>query len=733
MSIGRDDFNHSMEKIKLSEKIEDLFELISSAPQYKFSDEQLHLFNLAIVTKYPFFLEIIPTAKRHKDICLVAIEQMPTLRYLIPPELYFNDETIRDAIVSRIGTDLFYVPEQMRNLKICVAAVNQTPSALAYVPEKLVDHDEFKKVLDICYNTIPEYPQALSWLPISKRSFDLCHAAVLKDYRAIIYVPDALLDRAEFKQAIENWRLDIMANVENIKFTPVKLLTQDICNAAVVANIGFMPFVPKAFLLDVCVLLMAKHNYSKRSLLTYFNHITKDESIKLDYLEHAKNNPSIFKLLNEEDKIFVVDTLGAEHFLQDDYANIPLLPQSCITDTMLTSMLRNIVHVVVTEREIATSAEELNDTFNVYANSPARKGKTIHVDTPNLQNLLTNLKKYQEKGAELNIVLLDHANSDSVSLAGINVNEMTDLLARNDNVTKVTLLGCNTVKAKQLDIEKVMESQYQAALKAPAPKSYSAVILSYDLPTEDQYAKFFDKMSTDKNKHPAETLYIFVYGSFTQSPCVIALKKDLNGSVTGQRYDQTDESMQQLGKVVGNKKASKNQRIIYYRGGNSTDNLTPDESIKVADIVNSQHPRFSKGHPQYKEDKKMFPFMAGVALQAPEEDKILPSLLKRLADAIKNNSDIQRDIAIKGYTKEVHVDKIERQMKVHDTHLYTPKYEELRFRFFSTEHKTIEDNLNRKKLAKGIKKEIDAMSSDEQEKDFTAVKSITVRVKPKGR
>ena len=375
---------------------------------------------------------------------------------------------------------------------------------------------------------------------------------------------------------------------------------------------------------------------------------------------------------------------------------------------------------------------EIHDAYLVYAHSPARKGKTLHVSSDELREMLTKVRKYQGHAAShLNLVFLGHATYRTNFIASMDAADISTLVADHDNISRVTLLGCHTATVAPTEKEKRMTEKYQDTLKSPK-YAHSAVMLMSYLPNKDQYDGFFKKMSTDSKGRKTDTLFILINNSSSKKPAMLMLKKDSStGSISMHSYDNlTDESMVAIKKLIGSSSGkipipSNKNPIIYYRGGKSAEFLTQIDSEKLLDVLNENEPRFSKRHPQYKEDKQMFPFMTGLELEESEEDKISPSLLKHVKDAIKSEPRITREITVKGYNKAVHVDTKERQMKVYETHLYKSEYSgKDRSTFFSE----LKDNIDRKKLADARKREMEKMAKGELGEESIA-KSIIVRVK----
>ena len=478
---------------------------------------------------------------------------------------------------------------------------------------------------------------------------------------------------------------------------------------------------------ELCIDSVQSHSAELENDSSVLEFIKKPEDANLTLDEYnqlcvaaVRKNPKALKYVGQASKADVINTVGLEAILTADYSLIKWFPLDGAFQPALKKLLDSIENIVATESDSFHADNETHDAYMVYAHSPARIGKTVHVNSDYVHRLLTDMKKMQcGQTRQLNLALLGHTWDYSETIAGLHFDEITSLVITHPQITRVTLLGCHSAGARPLNKEKEMVQKYQSFFMQPAPVSRVGVMLMFDWPNASQYDDFFKKMAADK-------IYIFI----EKKSLVLVLCKQLPDKC----YRLDSNEVASIRRLLANSHGklplvSQKKSQIYYRGGAKAGNfLTPDETEKLEDILLIRPPRFSKQHPRYKEDKQIFPFMRGVEIDETEEHKLLPSLLKKLIDAIKAEARIKHEVTVKGYTRALHADTKEQRLQVFGSNAYSLEYRKRKYiSFFSFSSFDLKDNVDPSKLEAERKRDIEDMRTSTIEKSL--VKSIRYKIK----
>lgn len=606
--------------------------------------------------------------------------------------------------VKQDGNTLAYVFKEFRSYKLCLESVKQEGNAIRYIVGGQVDNLSAIQYQNLQLAAVKQNGMALKHIPAQEWDYELCRESINQNLAII-------------ETIIKDWK--------NSKLTEDEY--NQLCHMAAGLNGRVAKLFPKEQR-HFDLMLKAVENAGIALQYAEVSLLTEDQYRQL-CVAAVRSMPIALMYVPDKFKDDVVNEIGLEYLLIPNYAVASFLQPHNRDEQyrVLTTLLSNVVHIVVTQSDSFYDSE-INDTYMVYANSKSRKGKTIHTDSNNFDTLMADINKYQDGSPQLNLVILGHANNnaDTHSIAGLHVTQIRDLIADHPAIGRVTLLGCLSVSATQLEFEKQMTQKYQDTMKQQKALN-SGLVLSYQLPGQAEYEKMFRLTDKDKNGGHPDKLYVYVNGTSEQK-CVIELTKDAaTQAISATRYDSlSDDSLKLLNSLSKGKKATTAQRnqIIYIRSGKSADNLNTEETAKLSAELEGVALRFSPAHPTYKEDKTMFPFLTGVEIDTSEEQKLMPSLTKTLVELIKEDNRIKREVVVKGYNKPLHVDVKEKQIKATRTHLYTSEYDKHYETFFAKS----KDNIDRKKLAHDRKSEIESMAKDDKDSK-SRLKSIKVRIK----
>lgn len=342
-------------------------------------------------------------------------------------------------------------------------------------------------------------------------------------------------------------------------------------------------------------------------------------------------------------------------------------------------LLKNIEHIVVTNNE----SRQISDAYDVYANHPKREGKTIHVSVSELENLLNDIKNSGENTHTLNLVLLGDFDGNSPKLAGINPEEIAQILTDHVNINRVTLLGCNTAAAERTNHEKNMIEKYNKN----QTDNKSGFIITNNKPEEKDFPSLFEKINNHSNPTTANILFIY-----TPPNNITKLVKDpQNNDITETDFPLRDDQIKNFKLIVGNKHGelpspTKNIPMIIYHGGKSASLLPAASTFDLLELLTDSPYRFDRNHPSFSSTKSIYPFLSAIDLDSNEEDKITTSFLKYVIKAIKSTPKISRDIIVKGYPAAVLVDTLTHQFIVSKESIYTKDYNRVGLGFFSREN-----------------------------------------------
>lgn len=629
--------------------------------------------------------------------------------------------------VSQDGESIQYTPIEMRDYQLCFSAVKSNWKSLAiiqdYTQTTKLTGNQFKQV---CLTAVETDPQAFNYVPKDFRDFNLFCTMVKSNGMNLEIINhhmssgDITVSDNEYNQLCD---LAFFQDTEALKFLPERKYSYQLFMDAVGRQGLQLEFILETKLIKT----LSDTNYNNL------------------ILEAVRNNPMALKFLNDKDKAFVIDTLTPEKILTLDYAARQYFPSHPDYHDKIQGLLSNIEHVVLAsgfERD-----REIGDTFAIYSNHPKRKNKTLHCSEKSFtETLFSDIKKAQTHAPkQINLVLLDHAAYQSVSMFNMGVKDITDVLKKHEHIHRVTLLGCQTAKSQMLEQEEAMIK----ALKTRAPRFASGLILMSIEPDPTQYEKYLQKMATDNKKQVANEVYLLI-NSGTKTKPEYKLTHVSRNPLQPDKFETTTtilnaDQLSKIGKIIGNQQgkipfpSSKKETTatLYYRGGKSSEFLSADEVDKMTAIANNEEDRFnfSRSQPGYKKNKTKYPFLTIAELNYNEKEasKLLPSFLKLVVDGIHADSQIKRDIDVKGYTHVMHADLQNAQMKSVDEYSYTTEYKRAKkpSNFFSKSTDNIERQVANKYYKKVETEKAPQEKDEKEQSDLSQHKALKVRVRGK--
>ncbi len=190
-------------------------------------EEYQQLYATALKT-YPGGLKNIPKKSRNIDLLRIAIMHGGSaIRYIDEDEIKaIGKEEYSKLCNEAIKQDpmaIEHIHSQYLTQDMCAKAANISCLSLIYVPKKWLDSDLFKELLEKIYQTVETQGFMLQFIPISKRSIDICLKAVNQSIGTIEHVPEKLLYDDAFKEKIIQYRKHLFDNYDgkkDLNYTP---------------------------------------------------------------------------------------------------------------------------------------------------------------------------------------------------------------------------------------------------------------------------------------------------------------------------------------------------------------------------------------------------------------------------------------------------------------------------------------------------------------------------------
>ncbi len=661
------------------------------------------------------------------------------IRFGCISDLLINDQLACD-IIDKYKPEkfIFKIPIKSRNLKACLKYLESTFNNnfsyfLIEAFVKMIGEYQKTTVLNqqdyvtLIIKIIEKHNHLLFEIPRDFWTPDTYQAIIDKAPKTMTYAYHLVEQEIFTQDQIQNIFMhtvkknsNLISHLKNYKSIGLSLQSySEICLEAVKENANTIQYIHQDAINMSLYQTAVEQNGSALQYIKLNNNIQESEYIELCFLA-VERTPSALQYVDDKYKLAVIDALDLERIAQLDYGMIEFIPDSYPKKKELIKKIAdNTSNIVITQYD----DKEFKDTYLVYANHLKRKGKTIHVNTAGLNYLLSTISPQ----ASINLVLLGHATHKAEKLAGIDANKINSILIDNEMIQRVTLLGCHSAVSKPLAKEQEMISDYKQR------HTYAGLLIANELPDPSKYEDYFKKMKVDKNQHTANKFFILVHSrAKTSSPVLLEITKGTDDVITENKYDLDKNKLDNIAPILGKNKgkipyAPKKNVLYNLVGGKNSVYLNHEQSLRMIGAACGYADIFHREHPEYKQRKNEYPFLAGLEIGQDEADVIQPSLLKLFSDKIKSEPKITRDIVVKGYTQSVHVDIQEQQMKMARTYLYSKKYKESKTpKFFSQKGK--EDNIERKKLREERRKNIDAMAKGETEEE-SKVKSIKLHTK----
>jgi hypothetical protein len=430
-------------------------------------------------------------------------------------------------------------------------------------------------------------------------------------------------------------------------------------------------------------------------------------------LAAVQQNGNALKYVPEQDKSTVIEKIGVATVLKSNYDAIQHFPKN--QDYEYSDILKNVEYVMITE--VPNPGPEVEDARLVYSNHPKRKDKTVCVSKKCLETLLSHLPS---ENKQVTAAFTGHANQDSASLAGFSVNDIHQLCKKYPMITQVNLLACNTAKAQVFDKEKSMWEEVRN--KKEQQSQLKGDFYTGKLSEKNTIAAIYNKIF---NKPDSGGVAYVLVKEDNENSLYYAEKNE--SSISPQKIVLNNDQITSLQTLVNKNKPFKYPKESYQQVSIDFDS---EKMQKIKQICYGRIERGSSLEPSvaYKENKKRYPYLHThkiMLAESPENNpafqKIEDSLLKKVVAAFVQDKTFTRPLAIKGYTKSVHVDAKTNQIEISRTHAYKGQYNSSLF----SQKKS---NIDYKKLDAERAKEEKESTTGEKTTGETAFKALKIKV-----
>ncbi|WP_193392683.1 DUF4116 domain-containing protein, partial [Legionella santicrucis] len=331
------------------------------------------------------------------------------------------------------------------------------------------------------------------------------------------------------------------------------------------------------------------------------------------------------------------------------------------------SVLSEMKYLLITEKNIAEEDREVQKAAHVYSHAQKRLGKISHISTQNI-HLLLDRNIVLPEGVKVSV--LSHAAADIKSMANMKVEDFCNLAVEQSNLKEFTLLGCNTVQAEISNKEKEMHQQFKEKRKEKLAKPCGFVLTTKPFPNHltPEGVNEINKLLT-KQVGLNSSYLLAKTGAGDNERYTLSYVKKENETLSVEVWPIDTAQLKELATLA------KGGKAFQFPSGQATTSvlhsiqrpLTPKNMLKIINTADDVHLKFEKTHPEYKDQKKIYPFLTSVTLKENEEAKLQDSFMKKLVGAIKDDVRITRSINIGAFPNPLYVD--DRDWGFHTSHL----------------------------------------------------------------
>lgn len=676
---------------------------------------------------------------------------------------------LQQSAVTTNGEALSFIEPEKRSYAICWHAINNNPKVISYLFDYQKSGLKEKEFMTLCSVAVSKDDEAILSIPFQFRDFNLwekainrnglklkeliefyeggnptkitenqfkqlCLKAITTDAEAFQYLPKKYRDYTSLKWIVEQ-NSDAIKTIYQ-KSTETSLeqnQLNELVNIAYNADRAHFQYLPseKQTSWEYAATLSADGMLLQMCMQTAgWGLLEKNQQEELMVLA-VKTSPMSLQFVNSIDRAQIINLASAQELLRTDYNCLQFFP-NLDYEAEKNKVLNNVEYLVVTTGYY--SDREVADSVRIYSAHPKRKGKVLHYSTSqNLKDLLNELEQKNE-GGSLNLVLLGHANTHSQDICNLTPTNIANLLLTHDRITRVTLFGCHTANAKKQDRE--FDETQDALIRFPIPTNPCGMLVMNTIPSQDRYGNLLNAVKSDKEGNKAEEALILIRAEepHRSQPLLIYIQQKDQNIIT-HTLELDKNQYKRLGQLLGDKKKdfpyprSKKLGSDYsiHKGGKTASYLTREQIEKLDILLRLNLTLLTQDNSTYAQVKSKYPFFRQEKIDSKEAHRLLPSLQKKVIEAIENEPKFKRSIEVKGYSHVMSVDFKEKRMKAGSIS-YSSAYQKARkpSKFFDRK----QDNIDREALDKFYqnqlsKKQASNSSGDDNSEDKSSYKSIT--------
>ncbi|CEK09214.1 hypothetical protein [Legionella hackeliae] len=639
--------------------------------------------------------------EQKQRLCLFAVQKDWSVIYDVP-DSFMNDD-IFIACIEQSHDYIQEIPAKYATPKLIQVVANLVDE-LEYVPPWL-------KTPEVCLKVIKRHWRYMDEVPDGDNYKIVYLAGIKQNWCAFFYIPEARRSDPEILAALkEVWR------TQQIVF-PEPFDMQSLYFIAVKENASLLPTVPEQYNnIAICLTALTK----KPDLLEHL-----PQKLLTDVcIAWVRQSSTALANLPSRLRQEVINSIGLDNILANDFMIFPLLDSNKAYHQTIQQVLGGCEHLVVTKEGALGNDAEIQDSYLVYANASKRFKKTLHVDASLAATCLDRLRNNKS----IDLVLLGHDPmfDGERKIGGFSPKEIIELLKEYPNINRVTLLTCNSVKAKVLEKEKEINQRLVKRSKNEVIAPCGLVLMSSE-PDDNKSRLILEGL---RNEHA------FVLVKLKDKYTLFYLSQD-GTAVKTSRVTLTDTQFTKLHKVIfPNEKRlpfpANADDIVTIRGGLGSEPLERKQFVAFYRIAMQENP-YSKTNPNYKALKQFYNFFNHIIIDEQEYPKLKVSLLKTIVDMVIA-AKLNRVISIKGFNYVLSVDTKDRRFIAGiRVSAYPPSYSKNnRPLFFDNSQNNLDSDAVEKEMDKIVNRTVEKTSGDTEEateEELSQLKAITFVVK----
>jgi len=195
------------------------------------------------------------------------------------PTDYITEDMCLIAVTANFN-NLEYIPNRFKTPHSYAIAFNRSPASIKFFPRELITEA-------MAANAIQYSPTLIEHVPARLITTEMAERVVCIDGKLLRYIPHSLRTEEVCLKALKQC-VPTMWDAPAMKFVPINVISQDLCNTAIMYNIFSFKHIPDNFKTDgMCLELIAKDFVFIRYLPEPLSPIVKNTL--LEYIKNHEN------------------------------------------------------------------------------------------------------------------------------------------------------------------------------------------------------------------------------------------------------------------------------------------------------------------------------------------------------------------------------------------------------------------------------------------------------------